>query len=206
MQTGDFIRLAYTGKIKETGQVFDSSDGAPIIVGGGYLLPAVDSELEALTIGHKKTIELAPDKAFGPRDSKLVRVLPEAEFKKHDVRPVPGMPIDADNMRGRVVSVTSGRVTLDFNHPLAGKALTFDLEVKKKIESIDDKIKAIGEFYCRTPAEKIKCKVDGKEVEMEVPPTTHPVFKKKIADDIIKWLKLSKVKFVEVFEKSKETE
>lgn len=206
MQSGDFIRLAYTGKIKETGQVFDSAESAPVIVGAGYLLPVIDSELAGLNVGQKKNVEIVPDKAFGPRDPKLIKIVPEAEFKKHDMKPAPGMPIEADNMRGRVLSVTSGRVTLDFNHPLAGKVLVFDLEVKNKIEHMDDKIKAIAEFYSRTPAEKLKCKVNGSEVELEVPPTVHAVFKKKIADDIMKWLDITKVKFLEIFEKQKESE
>jgi len=205
MQNGDFVRLAYTGKIKETGQIFDKAEDAPVIVGGGYLLPAIDSHLESLTIGHKKSVEIAPNDAFGQRDSKLIKIVPEAEFKKRDVHPVPGMPIEADDMRGRVTAVTSGRVTLDFNHPLAGKVLAFDLEVKSKIENMDDKIKAVAEFYCRTPADKLKCKADGKEVELELPPAIHSVFKKKIADDLIKWLGFTKVKFVEIFEKQKES-
>lgn len=203
MQTGDFIRLAYTGKIKETGQVFDSAESASVIVGAGYILPSLDAELSDILVGQKKTVELAPEKAFGPRDTKLVRTVPETEFRRHNTKPVPGMPIEADNMRGRVMSVASGRVTIDFNHPLAGKVLVFDVEVKSKIEKLDEKIKAIAEFYSRMPGEAIGVHVKGTETELEVPPTVHAVFKKKIADDIMKWLDLTKVKFVEVFEKPK---
>ncbi|MBU5557563.1 MAG: FKBP-type peptidyl-prolyl cis-trans isomerase [Candidatus Aenigmatarchaeota archaeon] len=204
MQTGDFIRLAYSGKIKGTDQLFDQADSAPVIVGAGYILPSLDAKLADMMVGQKKTVELTPEEAFGPRDPKLVRVVPEAEFKRHGTKPVPGMPIEADNMRGRVISVASGRVTVDFNHPLAGKVLTFDLEIKKKIELLDEKIKAIAEFYSRMPMDKLNVHVKGTEVELEIPPTVHAIYKKKIADDIMKWLDLTKVKFVEVFEKPKE--
>ncbi|MEM7823943.1 MAG: FKBP-type peptidyl-prolyl cis-trans isomerase [Candidatus Aenigmatarchaeota archaeon] len=204
MQTGDFIRLAYSGKIKGTNQLFDQADSAPVIVGAGYILPSLDAKLADMMVGQKKTVELTPEEAFGPRDPKLVRVVPEAEFKRHGTKPVPGMPIEADNMRGRVISVASGRVTVDFNHPLAGKVLTFDLEIKKKIELLDEKIKAIAEFYSRMPMDKLNVHVKGTEVELEIPPTVHAIYKKKIADDIMKWLDLTKVKFVEVFEKPKE--
>lgn len=203
MQTGEFIRLAYSGKIKETDQHIDSAESAPVIVGAGYILHGVEAELANMIVGQKKTIELTPEKAFGIRDSKLVKLVPEAEFRKHNTRPVPGMPIEADGMRGRVMSVASGRVTVDFNHPLAGKTLIFDLEVKKKIDLLDEKIRAIVEFYSRQPADKLAVHVKGTEVELEIPPTIHPVFKKKIADDIMKWLDLTRVKFFEVFEKPK---
>ena len=204
MQTGEFILLAYTGKIKETGQVFDTAEAAPVIVGGGYLIPSVDEALSGLLLKQKKTIELTPEQAFGQRDPKLMRIVPEAEFRRHDTKPVPGMPIEADNMRGRIVSVTSGRVTIDFNHPLAGKALVFDLEVKSKIEKLDEKVRAIAEFYTRMPPDKLVVRVAGTEAELELPPTVHAVFKKRIADDVMKWLDLTKVKFVEVFERPKQ--
>ncbi len=205
MQTGDFIRLAYTAKLKETKQVIDQADNAVVIIGAGYVLPGVDLAVAGLTIGEKKTVEIQPDQAFGTRDQKMVKLVPEAEFRRHGTKPVPGMPIEADGTRGRVISVTSGRVTVDFNHPLAGKVLVFDLEVKKKMDLLDEKIKGIFEFYARQPADKVVVKVSGTEVELDAPPMAmHPVFRKKIADDIMKWLDLTKVKFAEVFEKPKE--
>lgn len=204
MQMGDFIRLAYTAKLKEGGQVIDKADSAPVIVGAGYVLPGVDSALNELMVGQKKTVEVLPEQAFGSRDPKLVKLVPESEFRKHNTKPVPGMPIEADNMRGRIVSVTSGRVTVDFNHPLAGKVLVFDLEVTKRMELMDEKIRGVIEFYSRQPADNVTVKVSGTELEIDSPPMAmHPVFKKKIAEDIMKWLDLTKVKFAEVFEKPK---
>lgn len=204
MQNGEFIRLAYSGKIKETGQPFDSAESAPVIVGAGYVIAGVDEVLQGMSIGEKKTVDVQPEKAFGPRDPDMVKLVPEAEFKRHGTRPKPGMVINADNMRGRILSVASGRVTIDFNHPLAGKVLVFDLEVKSRAEKPDEKVAAIAEFYSRLAPDKISVKMADKEAEITVPPVIPPVFKKKIADDAIKWLDLDRVKFAEVFEKPKE--
>lgn len=175
-----------------------------MIVGAGYVIAGVDEVLQGMSIGEKKTVDVQPEKAFGPRDPDMVKLVPEAEFKRHGTRPKPGMVINADNMRGRILSVASGRVTIDFNHPLAGKVLVFDLEVKSRAEKPDEKVAAIAEFYSRLAPDKISVKMADKEAEITVPPVIPPVFKKKIADDAIKWLDLDRVKFAEVFEKPKE--
>jgi FKBP-type peptidyl-prolyl cis-trans isomerase SlyD len=111
--------------------------------------------------------------------------------------------VEADNMRGRVMSVTSGRVMIDFNHPLAGKILTYDIEVAGKMEKPEEKVIAIVEYFTKTDAVNFSAKVTGKEADITVPPIIHPVYKKKIADEIMKFLDIEKVKFSEVFEKKK---
>jgi hypothetical protein len=134
----------------------------------------------------------------------LIKIVPETEFRKHGTKPYPGMFITADNLRGRVLSVSSGRVKVDFNHPLAGKTLVYNVEVKEKVENIEDKIKAISQFYTTVTADKVSVKVNGNEAEVVLPPAVHSVYKKKIADDCIKYCGLENVKFVEVFGKAKE--
>jgi FKBP-type peptidyl-prolyl cis-trans isomerase 2 len=201
MQDKDFIRLKYSGKIKESGQPLDSRDGAPIIIGAGYVLPGIDEALKEMKVGEKKTVEIPPEKGFGPRNVKLIKLVSVTEFRKHGQKPVPGMTINADNKMGRVMSVTSGRVKVDFNHPLAGKVLVYELEIKEKIEKPEDKITLIAEFYGRIEKDKIKVVIKDKEVEIDIPPMVNSLFKKKIADDIIKFLDMNKVKFLEVYEK-----
>lgn len=204
MQNNDFIQIAYIGKIKESGEVFDKTDDIVVIVGAGYVIKGLDEAFLGMNIGDKKTIEVEPEKAFGKRDLKLLKLVPESEFRKHNTKPVPGMFIDTDKMRGRVLSVSSGRVKVDFNHPLAGKVLAYDLEIKGKIEDIDEKISGIVCFYTNLQKDKIKVSIKEKEVELIIPPVVHPAFKKKISDDIIKFLEIEKVKFSEVFEKKEE--
>jgi FKBP-type peptidyl-prolyl cis-trans isomerase 2 len=204
MQNNDFLRISFEAKIKETGQKFDSSDDIPIVVGGGYTLKSVEDALLEMNLGEKKTIEVPPEKAFGKRDTSLIKLIAIAEFRRHGTKPVPGMVVDADKMRGRVLSVSGGRVRVDFNHHLAGKILIYNLEVKQKIETQEDKIKALVEIFTRIK-NKVSVKIIEKTAEVEVPPMINSVIKKRIADESMKFLGLEKVKFVEIFEKPKES-
>jgi FKBP-type peptidyl-prolyl cis-trans isomerase 2 len=204
MKTNDFVKINYSGKIKETGLEFDKGENVPIIVGINFTLKGIDQALLEMNVGDRKTIELIPENAFGGRDARLVKLVPLAEFKKHDTTPYPGMIVSADNAQGRVLSVSGGRVRVDFNHPLAGKNLIYDLEIKEKVENIEEKVKAIVNIYSRMEENKLKVSLNGKEVDVEVPPLINPLYKKKIADDIMKILGFEKVNFVESFEKPKE--
>ncbi|MBU3957885.1 MAG: peptidylprolyl isomerase [Nanoarchaeota archaeon] len=205
MQKNDFIRISYSGKIKETQQEFDSGDSA-VVVGAKFVLPGIDEALEQMQIGEKKTIEVAPEKGFGLRDQKYIKLVPVSQFRNNKMDPYPGMIVSADNMHGRVLSVNSGRVRVDFNHPLAGKTLVYDLEVKAKIDDDKEKIKALAEFYTKLPADKIKVEIKDKEAEVTVPPMVSPVYKKKIADDARAFAGIEKTKFSEVYEKGGEKE
>ena len=200
MQKDDFVKISYTGKIKEGEQIFDKADGVQIIVGEGFVIPGVDEALLQMKAGEKKTIEVEPAKAFGDRNPDLMKLVPESEFRKRDIEPRVGMPVDADNARGRVVSVASGRVRVDFNHPLAGKVLIYDLEVKEKIEKPEEKIRGLVNFYSKLEVEKVSVALNGKDAEISVPPVIHPAYKKRIADEIRKFLGFDRTKFVEIFD------
>ena len=207
MQTNDFIYVTYTGRIKEAGIEFDRTGDkpAPLIVRTGFLLRGLEEAILGMNVKEKKSIEITPDKAFGDRNQKLIRLIPVSEFRKHDTQPKPGMIFNADNMRGRVLTVSGGRVEVDFNHPLAGKTLVYDIEIIEKVENIEDKIKMIFQMYNVDDKDKIKVSLaNGKEIEISIPPLINSLYKKKIADDIMQILGFEKVKFSEVFEKPKE--
>jgi len=201
MQDKDFIRVDYSGRIKESGKILGNVKSAPLIVGAGYVIKGVDEALRKMNVGEKKTIEVTPEKGFGKRNPKLVKLMSESEFRKRDKKPQMGMIVDIGNLRGRVISVSGGRVKVDFNHPLAGKILVYDLEIKEKIEKPEEKIKAIIEAY--SGVSKIEISIINKETEIKVPPFVNSLIKKKIADDTMKFLDIERVKFSEVFEKTK---
>lgn len=202
MQDKDFIRVDYSGKIKEGGKSLGDVKNAPLIVGAGYVIKGVDEALRKMNVGEKKIIEVPPEKGFGKRNLKLIKLISESEFRKRDKKPQIGMIVDIGNIRGRVISVSGGRVKVDFNHPLSGKTLVYNIEIKEKIEKPEEKIKAIAEAY--SGVSKIEVSIKDKETEIEVPPFVNSLIKKKIADDVMKFLDKEKVKFVEVFEKTKE--
>jgi len=213
MKKGDFIRLKYSGKIKGADKDLDVRDNAPVIVGVGNIMKGVDEALLEMNVGDKKTIEVPPEKGFGKRDPKMIKLVPLSEFKRHGQKPRVGMKFNANGVMATVIAVSGGRVKVDFNHPLAGKTLIYNLEIKSKIENLEDKIKAILEFYYQPNNdaekqlfEKVEIKAGDKAVEIILPVLMeiNSLYKRKIAFDIMKYLDMDFVKFSEIFEKPKE--
>ena len=177
---GDFVRVNFTGKIKETDEVFDTTyeevaqeagifdenktyKAIPIVVGGNHLLPAIEEAIKGLEAGETKHIEVDSENAFGPRDSKLIQLVPMKEFRKQGMNPVPGMRIQAEGTSGKILTVNGGRVKVDFNHELAGKDLIYDVEVTEIIEDEAEKIKSMIELHYTNP----NVDVDKTEIDIE---------------------------------------
>ena len=236
VKEGDFIRLEYTGKVQETGNVFDTTDesvaeeagikldsktyGAiPIIVGGGHVLKGLDEALIGMEEGEEKTVEIAPEEGFGLRDPKLLQLIPMGEFKKQGMKPEVGMAITSDGVTGIIRSVSGGRVRVDFNHELAGKNLEYNIKVVKEIEDDIDKVKSMIELHYSAPnidSEKHDIKiVDGvvritmdEMAKFDKKPYMDITFARfRIARDIWENMEnIEKVEFVDVFEKKVEEE
>ena len=168
IENGNFVRVNFTGKIKENDEVFDTTydeiaqeagifdenktyKPIPIVVGGNHLLPAIEDAIIGLEAGDRKTVEVESDDAFGPRDPKSIQLIPMKEFKKQGMTPYPGMRISAEGGEGRILTVNGGRVKVDFNHPLAGKDLIYDVEVTEIIEDAEEQIKSMIELHYSNP-------------------------------------------------------
>ncbi len=219
MNLGEFISIDYVGRLKESGEIFDvtmeeiakksdvynpkvSYKPVNIVVGANFTIKGLDDELKKMKVGDKKTILVEPDNAFGPRIPKLVRPIPLASFKDQEVAPVPGAYVNVQGIRGKILSVDGGRIRVDFNHPLAGKVLEYDLEVKKQITDNIDKIKSIIQFITSIEFENINIKIIDKIAEISV--TSQDInnkTKEKIAELIVKWINdITKIKFIEEFD------
>jgi len=236
VKEGDFIRLEYTGKVQETGNVFDTTDenvaeeagikldnksyGAiPIIVGGGHVLKGLDEALIGMEEGEEKTVEITPEEGFGLRDPKLLQLIPMGEFKKQGMKPEVGMAITSDGVTGIIRSVSGGRVRVDFNHELAGKNLEYNIMVVKEIEDDIDKVKSMIELHYSAPnldSNKHDIQiVDGvvriamdEMAKFDKKPYMDVTFVRfRIARDIWENMEnIEKVEFVDVFEKKVEEE
>jgi len=160
MQKGDLISIAFTGKDVSSGKVFDTTEGdvakkegletkgktfgpIPILVGQGEILPGLEESLLSMKVGETKKIVLEPSKAFGERNPQLVRVLPLSEFTKNKISPVPGTIVNANDMLGKVQSVSGGRVRVDFNPELAGKNVEYELKVVKHYTESKEQLDAL---------------------------------------------------------------
>lgn len=163
IEKGDFIRIDYTGTVVETGDVFEttSQDIAEevgiydekkkykpfaVIVGAGFLLPALEEAIIGLDVGDNKKMTLEPEQAFGERNPELIQLFPMKEFKKQGITPVPGMTINSSGYPGKILTVSGGRVKVDFNNPLAGKALDYDITITEIIEDNEERVKSVIEL------------------------------------------------------------
>ncbi|WP_297520138.1 peptidylprolyl isomerase [Thermococcus sp.] len=200
IQKGDVIRLHYTGKVKETGEIFDTTykdvakeagiysekgiyGPVPIAVGAGHVLKGLDEQLEGLEVGKKYEIIVPPEKGFGKRDPKLIKTFTLGQFRRQGIYPFPGMPVEIETeggrkLKGRVLTVSGGRVRVDFNHPYAGKHLVYEVEVVEKIDDPIEKVKALMEL--RMPSvdrEKVIIEVGEKDITVDFTPVLSEVDK-----------------------------
>jgi FKBP-type peptidyl-prolyl cis-trans isomerase 2 len=132
---GDKVKVHYTGKF-EDGTVFDSSrEREPIEfeVGGGRIIVGFDKSVRGMEVGQSKTVEVEPADAYGQHHERLVAKVNATDFPK-DITPKIGQQLQTQDKNGqpvnvRVTEIDGDKVTLDANHPLAGKKLIFDIEL-----------------------------------------------------------------------------
>jgi len=113
------------------------------------LLKGFDEYLEGKEIGKKYTLLLKPDKAFGKRNPQMIKTMPIKIFHEKQMNPYPGLTVQMDNYIAKVLSVSGGRVSVDFNNPLAGKDITYEFTVKRKVDDDKEKINALQDFFFR---------------------------------------------------------
>lgn len=132
---GDKVQVHYRGKLDD-GSVFDSSQGSDPIaftIGAGEVIPGFERAVEGMTAGEKKTETINAENAYGERKDELVFTIPReqmpdgADVDVGDMLRV-GFP-DGSSAAVQVAAMDDASVTLDANHPLAGRDLTFDLEL-----------------------------------------------------------------------------
>jgi FKBP-type peptidyl-prolyl cis-trans isomerase 2 len=133
--SGDTVHVHYTGKLDD-GTVFDTSEGRDPLaftVGSGQVVPGFDEAVSGMQVGDSKTVRIGPADAYGEHREDLVLEVP-AEQLPEGLEPEVGMELglrgqDGQTMPVRVAAVADDAITLDANHPLAGKALTFDVKL-----------------------------------------------------------------------------
>lgn len=132
---GDTVSVHYTGKFDD-GTVFDSSvDGEPLqfTVGAGQVIPGFERAVIGMKPGESVTVTIPATEAYGPYREELVIVVDRSELPA-DMEPQVGEQIvgglaGGGQRTGVIIEVTDSSVTIDANHPLAGKDLTFDIEL-----------------------------------------------------------------------------
>jgi FKBP-type peptidyl-prolyl cis-trans isomerase SlyD len=197
LQKNDFIEIEFTGKIKR-GEIFDSNlkkdiekaelktPAKPFIfaLGQGMFLKGVDDFLIGKEPNKNYHIELTPENAFGIREPNLIKLIPAQVFKQHKLNPFPGALFNFDGKIAKVLSVSGGRIRVDFNNPLAGKDVEYDIRVLRKVEDTNEKINALNSFLFK---KEFKFEIKDKKLILEV--------EKPLA----KFVEMFKEKFKEMF-------
>lgn len=135
VKANDTVEVHYTGKLVN-GQVFDSSlerEPLQVQLGQGQLIPGFEKALLDMAVNEKKTVTIAKEEAYGDIHDTLFQKVPKAELPE-DITPEVGMGLvgskpDGSQQQFRVAEVNDDHIVIDANHPLAGQALVFDLEL-----------------------------------------------------------------------------
>ncbi len=185
IQKHDFIELDYTGRLID-GTVFDTTQEAvaknnhlhtkntkyvpaAICVGERQLLPGLDEELEGKELGKEYTVTLSPEKAFGKRDIKKMKIIPANQFKEHKMEPQPGLQIDVDGELGTITRVSGGRVIVNFNHPLSGKEIVYEYKILRKITDPKEQISVFFHASLKIPRGQVAVEIEQEKATVTLP-------------------------------------
>jgi len=228
LETGSLILANYTAKIKDTGEIIETTleeeakklgvydpsrkyEPRLISVGDGWVLKGLDEALASAGVGDRLTVELLPEKAFGERDSSKVRLIPIRKFGEKAADLFVGGTVEIDDKAGVVRSMGSGRVQVDFNHRLAGKVLIYDVEIIKMLDDDDSKVDALLKRRLPIEVGQISSNIEDGIVRIRLPSDYIiegvQVAKKALSSDIFKFLEaINKVVFIEEYEAPKPNE
>lgn len=140
-KSGDIVRINYTGTLTD-GTRFDSSEGREPLefqVGSGQIISGLDREVEGMKVGDRQTVTVPAEEAYGPHDAAKVQKVPRNALPP-ELEPQQGMQLQARTPDGGqvalvVTAIDEQAVTLDANHPLAGKDLVFDIEIVEIVKA-----------------------------------------------------------------------
>jgi len=214
IQKGNFIKLSYTGKFDD-GKVFDTTDeelaktedifnprglygGDVVIVGAGHTIEGLDEDLEGKEVGYSGSVDIPPEKAFGPSNPKLIETISITKFE--DRKAHPGMSVEIDGKRGIVTRVIGRRATVDFNSPLAGQTVTYEYTIEAALEEGVEKVQGLLALY--TGLRDMEVEIEGEVAKISIP--TGLTFnqrwlmaKNRVATELFQYLGLKEIQLIE---------
>ncbi len=222
---GDFLLLNYTLKVKESGETVDTTfdtvaktehlhreDGAYgpkfVILGEGWIPKGLEESLLGMDPGKTATVELSPDKGYGARDPGKMRLVPLRRFREKGIDPLPGSQIEFDGRPAVVRAVGAGRVQVDYNHPLAGRTLVYDVSIEKILEDENEKVlNIISRRIPEVPTGKFVLARERDDLTIEIPEEAFylsglQIQKKAVTADLQKFFpSINSISFLETFKK-----
>ena len=226
---GDFVLIDYVGKVKDSGEIFDTTleeeakkaniysektkyGPMLVVVGERWVVEGLDKSLVGRKENEEYTVEVPPEEGFGRRDSKKIVTTTIRKLRKagYEGDLAPGVVLNVNGAPAIVRAVVSGRVMLDFNPPLAGKTLIYEVKIRKIVKDRKDKIRSLIERHIKDGLEELKIEDQGKKVKIDLgrvsidKPEIH-LAKRDVANDILKYINdVEEIVFIERIIKEKE--
>jgi len=205
----DFFEIEYTGKVREDNLIFDTTDEktakdnnihnpnmkygpVTICIGENQIIKGLDNKLTGKETGKSCTIELGPEEGFGKKTTKLIQLIPTARFRKEKINPMPGLQVNIDGIIGIVRTVTGGRTIIDFNHPLAGKDIVYEVKLNKLVTDNMEKIKAFVKIALN---QDVEIKKENNKFMIELKQDINEQIKSKLKEKIKEILNIENLDF-----------
>lgn len=199
----DFVEIEYTARTKEDNAVFDTTQAEaakngnvydknndyspPIIcIGENNILKALDEQIIGKETGKNYTFEISAENAFGRKDARLLQMIPLSKFRQQNIQPIPGLQLNIDGVFGIVKTVSGGRCYVDFNHPLSGRNLVYDVRVKRIVEDDREKLSSLLKLHLHIKDAEVEIKEGSAVVKSksEIPKEAQEEFRKIVGRTI----------------------
>ena len=226
MEKGTLILIDLSGRVKDTGEIIETTVEADakkfgvfdeskkyeprlVSVGEEWVLKGLDEAIISAKLNKRIVLDIHPEKAFGARDPNKVRRIPLRKLGEKAAELRVGDEVEIDNRIGLIRFIGSGRAQIDFNHRYAGKILTYDFKISKELTTTYEK--AISLLRRRLPVEeeKISLKIKNDEVTISIPQEAYlteglQIIKRAASTDIFKYIgNINKVTYLETYESQK---
>lgn len=207
IKKNDFVEIEYTGKLKESNAVFDTTqekvakendlydknaDYSPLVicVGENHILNGLEEQMIGKETGREYAFDVGSGNAFGRKDPKLIQLVPANKFRQQNIQPFPGLQLNIDGVFGVVKTVSGGRCLVDFNHPLAGKDLVYNVRINRIVDDAKEKLKSLLKIHLRIKDAEIEIKEDSAVIKTKrkIPKDAEEEFK-KIANKMVAGIK-----------------
>ena len=195
----DFVELEYTGRTKEDNAVFDTTEEkvarqndaydehsdyrpAVICIGENFLVKMLEEQLIGKETGKDYVIEVSHQDAFGNKDAKLIQMIPLNKFRQQKIEPFPGLQLNIDGVFGIIRTVSGGRCMVDFNHPLAGKDLVYEVKINKIVHDDKEKLNSLLKMLLHVKDAEIELKDGSATISLkhEMPKEAHQELQKVV--------------------------
>jgi FKBP-type peptidyl-prolyl cis-trans isomerase 2 len=135
VEPGDTVKFSFVGRLKD-GPIFDTSDEPMSMeIGTGKLVKGLDKEIVGMAQGEEKEVTVSPEEGYGLEDPSFVMTIPLEAFKNNNIDPQVGMILKTPHGNCHVTRVSDKDVEIDYNHPLAGKTLVFNIKIEEIIKN-----------------------------------------------------------------------